>query len=145
MRETDYPYLGYETNCQYDSSAIEANITDWGQLFNDPAAIAAKLQDQPLEVGFAINNDFSYFDGETVLTADDTEYCGNGGHVISIVGYEPCEGECGETTETVDVLYGRYIWSNWSPGNFSWGCEDYEFQCAWYLCCWYEQETTTTT
>lgn len=144
MRETDYPYIGYQSQyCYYDRNKVEANIVDWGQVSNDPAAIAAKLQEQPLEVGFQITNNFSYFDGDGVLTADDTEYCGGYGHVISIVGYEPCDGECGETTEVVDVLYGRYIW-NYYNGRWYYGCYNYEFQCAWNVCCWYEQETTIT-
>ena len=63
MREEEYPYQGVQTDCQYDASKIETEITDWGQVSSDPQEIAAKLQEQPLEVGFAITNDFGFFDG----------------------------------------------------------------------------------
>lgn len=132
MAETDYPYTGSQGNCQYDENAIVADIVEWGQVASDPESIAAKLAEGPLEVGMAITNDFGFFDGEAILGADDTEYCGRGGHVISIVGYEPGTGEGG--TEIVEVLNGRYSWRWWTS------CEEYEFRCAWNMCCWYEEE-----
>ena len=132
MAEADYPYVAKETECRYDESKVVADVLDWGQISTDPEAIAQKIQDGPLEVAFSINNKFNYFDGLTVLGPDDTEFCGRQGHAISIVGYEPGNEEGG--TEIVEILNGRYQWRWWK------GCEDYEFKCAWNMCCWYEEE-----
>ena len=104
MSNDDYPYIARETTCQWDSSKVVAEISGWGKVYPTWNSIASKLQQQPLEVGFFLGDRFMSFDGIAILQPDDTSMCGNGGHTISVVGYDPSP-----TSETVTVLYGRRL------------------------------------
>lgn len=145
MSAADYPYLERLTDsstggCRHDDDQVVARISDWGMTTSSAEDIVSRLQDGPLEVFYGLSDDFFSIDGLTPLDPASTNYCGTYYHVVTVVGYEPCTEDCGETEVTTYVFKYRYLSGRRQRRR---GCKSYEWRCAYSYCCWYEEETTT--
>ena len=147
MTEEDYPYIEALTDpttggCAHDDSKVAARISSYHKVDTDRDSIGTALQSHPLQVGFSTSEDLFYISGTQVLSHSSTQFCADYGHVVSIVGYNGCTGDCQDYEETTTTLKYRYLKNNFKRLR---GCDSSasEWRCHDRYCCWYETTTQT--
>ena len=147
MTNADYPYTSGQTgsagSCMQDDSKYVAKVSYWGSVSTGVTDMISKLQERVLTVAVAAGNDAWFqYDSGVVQPGDCSGYLD---HAVTLVGYEPGDGETEITTYEVTETECRK--QRWKDKFYETGCQysDEKLVDTKY-CCWenvytYEEKT----
>jgi len=69
MKESDYPYTGKDGNCHYEESKGVTKVSTYGQTKGRSENLA-RLQQQPVNVAIAANNNIIFGYESGIITVD---------------------------------------------------------------------------
>jgi len=88
--QSDYPYYGYQGNCEYDSSMKAASISGHEHVDLSIESFKNAISKQPIAIGLYVNTNFQRYGGGIFEDSSCPQNKAN--HAVIAVGYDSLEG-----------------------------------------------------